>query len=335
MAYQGFTLADAKQFLRDWDRQNGSSRGDRQYTRICNDANRELWSTGEWDFAQRNIRMVFNAVSGGGNTAVSVNPGGTTVTGTLTAFSGFDKGSFIRFNGEREQYRILSVVDPVTLEIEGTYLGTLPLAAVPFLITDELRAIPLIDEAAGIKPTFRSVKHALVNAPGTIYGPLYRLQHLPVDELRLARMWSQLVDVPRFYSVEQIARIVSTGPVISELAPHLWVYPPPLARRIVTLFYNVWPGEVSLDTDKFELPANVEGVLREFLLTGLFREQGRMEEYTIQAAKAKSEAVQTIGATRYDNAPKLRVGWTPDVDFEEMGRNIRYWPVLAPGTYLP
>jgi hypothetical protein len=289
-----FTLTQAQQFLQDYDRSNGSARGARIYIKIVNDALRELYSMGEFDFSTRSTRLTFAAPYDTGT--VSISAAGTAVTGSGTTFTSAMVGRFIRFNGEAEQYRITAYGSATGITVE-TYLGSTSLSGVTYVITDERKALPTL---------FRSFQSIVSHQPTAgSQSQVWNIQPASFAKLNSLRLYYQTSDVPQFYSVRWEDPTSGNVPV-----GYLYVYPAPASAQIATVYYDVWPASVASASDELPLTYEAEGVIREFLLAGLYREQGK--DWVTQLNKARSAAREALGSTRSIDESMLRQEWSPN-----------------------
>lgn len=73
-----------------------------------------------WDQDREIVQTVIDKTAG----TVDVSAGGTTVTGTSTAFASADVGKYIQFSSSDDWYKITAVASTTSLTIESAYLGT-------------------------------------------------------------------------------------------------------------------------------------------------------------------------------------------------------------------
>ena len=90
--------------------------------RWINAAQAEIWAAYDWPWARDReiVRTVIDKTAG----TVDVSAGGTTVTGTSTAFAAADVGKFIQFSDSDDWYKITAVASAISLTIEASYAGT-------------------------------------------------------------------------------------------------------------------------------------------------------------------------------------------------------------------
>jgi hypothetical protein len=289
-----FTLTEALTYLQDYDRLNGSARAQRVYTKAVNDGLRELYAAGEFDFSTRVTRLSFAAPYSTGT--VSINAGGTAVTGSGTTFTSAMVGRYIRFNGESEQYLIATYTGATSIAIEaGTYLGSANLSGVTYTITDERKALPT---------RCRTIRSMTGNQSTASQAEVDLLEWRPFLDLNECRRTYTTAATPRIFSTKW--EDASSGNVPTG---YVHVYPAANIAYLSTVYYSVWPVLVSSGSDTLPIPYEAEGVIREFMLAFLYREMGK--EWMTQLNKAKAEAVLCLGNTRSASAPKMRAEWTP------------------------
>jgi hypothetical protein len=287
-----FTLTQARAYLQDYDRLNGSSRAQRVYDKAVNDGLRELYATGEFDFSTRVTRLSFAAPYSTGT--VSVNASGTAVTGSGTTFTSAMVGRYIRFQGESEQYLITAFGGVTSLTIE-TYFGSSNLSGVTYTITDERKVLPT---------RCRTIRRMTGNQSAGTRAEIEDLQWVPFYELNESRRLYQTAETPRIYSTKWEEPTSGNVP-----AGYVYVYPSPNVAYLSTVYYSIWPVLVSSASDELPIPYEAEGVIREFLLAFLYREMGK--EWMTQLQKAKAEATLCLGNTRTASVPKCRQEWSP------------------------
>lgn len=305
-----FTVTQARQFLRDYDKLNGSTRQQRNYDKIINDTCREVFSLGSYDYNMRVIRVSVPVAYETGTVSVSAN--GTTVTGSGTTFTSAMVGRYIRFNEEAEQYLITGFGSTTSLTIEN-YLGTDNLSNVAYQITQDRISFPT---------NFRSV-HKIVstNATGG-RSALYPTSPTSFENLQMFRQTYQIAEYPYYFATKwdtPTSGNIPTG--------YIYTYPTPAVPQILTIYYNVWPPNLSADSDQFPVPYEMEGVVREFLLAYLYREN-KDPNWTTQMQRAQAVAMQALGATRSNSAHRQRVEWVPP---GECLGEVR-WPVIDPSV---
>lgn len=101
-------------------------------TRWANEAIQKLHSKFDWPwYIDREIvQTVADKTSG----TVSVSAGGTTVTGSSTAFASVDVGKYIQFSTSDEWYKITAVGSATSLTIEAAYVETSALSGGTYTI---------------------------------------------------------------------------------------------------------------------------------------------------------------------------------------------------------
>lgn len=95
--------------------------------RWINLADDEIYSRNDWYWAfdRELVQTVIDKTAG----TVAVSAGGTTVTGTSTAFSTtLDVGKFIQFSSSNDWYKVTAVASTTSLTIEKAYVGTTALS---------------------------------------------------------------------------------------------------------------------------------------------------------------------------------------------------------------
>ena len=85
------------------------------------------WS---WLQAREIVQTVIDKTAG----TVAITAGGTTVTGTSTAFAAVDVGAYIQFSSSNDWYRIATRTSTTSLTIEAAYVGTSDLTAGTYTI---------------------------------------------------------------------------------------------------------------------------------------------------------------------------------------------------------
>lgn len=287
-----FTLANAKQYLKDLDAQSGSAQSDRQYLRICNDANSALHALGDWDFDRRNATLAYATAKTAGT--VSIAAGLTAVTGAGTAFAAADVDKFIRFNGENYAYRISAYISATAITLAEAYQGETDLAAVTYELCDERKALPA---------RFRQVCGPVQTSLGRVLEPI------SMERLNVLRSFNHQVAEPSMYAVEY----VETAGVS---AAYLWLYPAPREKRLIVLSHYVTGLELTADGDAFSVPdlAPVHMVLRAYLQGFLLEAQGKAGEAVAQISKADELGKRVLTKLRTSNQPMQRAEWTPEAD---------------------
>lgn len=284
-----FTFADAKTFLRDYNREDTSTRADRVIAKIINDANRMLHACGDWDFDRRLYRTSLAAAASTGT--VSVSTGATSVTGSSTAFATTDAGKSIRFDGEITSYIVASRSSATSITLYDAYLGATSLSGVTYELIQDRIALPA---------TFRALVQAQVD---DVMTPL---QPTSFEDLTYCRKFYRETGNPRDYALEWGSSLTST----TDRAPYIWLYPGPNSAGVLELTYFAWPTEASSDSDVFGLPYAGEGVLRSFLVALMLAEQ---RDPTADAAlmKAKMEAQESLAQFRARRELGQKEVWTP------------------------
>jgi hypothetical protein len=100
--------------------------------RWLNQSQQEIWGRYDWPWAFE--REVVQTVVDKTDGTVSVSAGGTTVTGSSTAFAATDVGSFIQFESSDDWYKITDVASSTELTIEAAYVGTSALSDGTYII---------------------------------------------------------------------------------------------------------------------------------------------------------------------------------------------------------
>lgn len=305
-----FTVTQAQDFLRNYDKLNGSARAAAVYLKIINDSCREVYSLGEPDYAMRTTRVSLAAPYETGT--VSVSAGGTTVTGSGTTFTSGMAGRYIRFNGEAEQYLITAFGSTTSLTIE-TYLGPSNLTDVTYSITEDRKSLPTL---------CRSIHEiVLANASGA-RGSLYYLKPRTFEALNFMRQSYETATYPYFFATKWEAPTSGNVPV-----GYVYLFPNPVQAQIVTIHYKVWPTEVSTGSDQCPIPYDMEATLREFLLAFLYREN-RDPNWTVQLDRARKIGLDSIGTSRTNTAHRRRSEWMPSYGGDDGWRE----PVIDPSV---
>lgn len=300
-----WTLTDIRQHLRDLDAEDGSSRAQRVYDRIANDANRALHEAGNWSFDRVKGRLHFPAQATG-TCDLSVN--GTALTNG-SGFTSADAGKHVRLRGEALQYLISAYGSASALTLAEAYRGDSAVSGGAFSLTQDRLALPT---------RFRSM--------GDIYLNDWPepLQFVTLDELLWERMNARECSVPRCYAIEFYATSTQLDAGTSK-APYLWVYPPPSSKRTLDFYYFEWPVEMSNSSDGISAPQPAEKVHREFLRAYLLLEQGKVAEYETQRNAALGFARSSLAQYRVSADAGARESWTPAADGgRRMGRR-RMW----------
>jgi hypothetical protein len=306
------TVTQSYDFIRLYDKQNGSTRAQSVYLKIINDTCREIYGgAGCPDFTVRSTRVSLAAPYSTGT--VSIVAGDTTVTGSGTTFTSAMVGRHIRFNGEAEQYRITAYTGATSISVEN-YLGPANLSGVTYTITDERKAMPT---------NCRSI-HQIVtaNASGS-RGSLYYLQPKPFEYLNLMRQTYQTSDYPYYFATKWEPPTSGNVPV-----GYYYLYPATSTAQIVTVFYNIWPTEVSSGSDQLPIPYEWEHVAREYFLAFLYREN-KDQNWQAQWSKAQAAAAAAMAATRSNTAHRQRVEWTPPTKLDNYREPVIDPDVLA------
>ena len=290
-----FTATQGLEFLRNYDKLNGSTRAQALYYKMMNDGQRELFSLGTADHTQRSTRMSLAVPYTTGT--VSISAGGTAVTGSGTTFTAAMVGRFIRFNGEAEQYEITANpgASATALTIE-TYLGTANLSGATYIISEDRKALPTL---------FRSVHQVVLSNAAGGRGSIYYLEPRSFEQLNHMRQNYVTAVYPYFFCTKWVTPASGNVPV-----GYLYLYPSPSVAQIVTVYYNTWPALLSTGTDECSIPYELEGAYREFLLAFLYREN-KDPNWMAQLDRARKVALDTIAATRTNTAPRHRSEWVP------------------------
>lgn len=282
------TLTAALTYLQDYNREATSARDVRICTKIANDANEEFHRMGLFDFDRRWGRLAFAAQKTAGT--VSINAGASAVTGVGTAFASADVGGFIRFAGEEETYPVATYVSPTSITITGTYLMAANLSAGTYSLTNPRVALPA---------RFRQFQKPQSDVVDTPMSPCL------LSQIMYWRKFIQETGNPRDYAVEW-----SSTP-----APFIWVYPDPLIKTVVDIFYYVHPTPVSAGTDLFGIPEECDGALRQLMRAHLYAEQGKPEA-AVELERARQQCFEVAGAFRSISESPQREMWTPSSDLD-------------------
>lgn len=288
-----FTLTQQWEFLRAYDKLNGSTRAQYVYTKIANDVAREMYSLGTADFTQRSTRLSLAVPYTTGT--VSVSAGGTTVTGVGTTFTAAMDGRFIRFEGEAEQYEITAFGSTTSLTIEA-YLGTANLSGVTYTITEDRKAMPSL---------FRSVHQVVLANSNSSRGSIYTLEPRSFEQINHMRQNYVTAVYPYFFCTKWVTPESGNVPL-----GYIYMYPNPSVPQIVTVYYNTWPAVMSTSTDEAPIPYEFEAPYREFLLAYLYREN-KDPNWVMQLDRAKKLAMDAIAASRSNTSVRQRCEWTP------------------------
>lgn len=283
-----FTLANAKQFLRDKDAEDGSSRAERIYIKIANDANLAFRKAGLWAFDKRYERIAFNGQYTTGTVAVTA--GGTTITGTDTVWTTAMTGRYIRMNGESLQYEVTySSPTSFTIASSGTYQGESNLSGKSYILTEERKALPA---------RFRCMAQPMLDQIE------YRLFPKPLEEIKRLRQYYAQTNYPNYYAVEWVEDVSSVP------QPYMWIYPGPSSKRVIEIPYFAWPPEATADANVFYVPFEAEDCLRAFMLAYLMREQGK-GDWGQQLGLAQAQAKESLGALEPVAEDRQRMAWYP------------------------
>lgn len=266
-------MTNVKQFLRDRNGEDASSRFDRIAEDIANDAHRALHGAGKFDFDKRFSKVV---LAGNYNTGtVSISAGGTTLTGVGTTFPTSSANRFVRLNGENELYRVTAYGSGTSLTID-TYQGDTALSGVTYELIMPRVAAPsrfrCMQEPGSDNLTYPSLKARLVQE----IKQLHRLDH----EL----------GTPRVFGFEDVE--ASSVP-----AKWMWVYPAPSSEEVFDLPHYVWPDDMTSGSDVVEIPFEAEDVYKLFLEAYLARYQ-KDPNWPALLSLARQEAVAALGTTR-------------------------------------
>jgi hypothetical protein len=285
-----FTLADVRTWLQDNDRSSASSRSQRIYDKIANDARMRIAQAGLWDFDRRVERLTYAAPYSTGTATVSLSTP-TAVTGAGgAAWTTAMIGLYVRFNGEDLLYRITARPGATTLTIE-TYRGPADLSAVTYEIVDVRQALP---------SRFRQLVNPLINLESNLY-----LEPVALDTLKMFHMDTTSTGRPLVYAIE-------TAEVSGVPTPYLWIQPAPSDKRALELPMYVWPAEATAGTDGFYLPAEAEMCFREVCLALLKREQGD-NDWQAQVGLAVDAIRHQLGCRQVGRSV-ARAEWDPDRD---------------------
>ena len=100
--------------------------------RWLNQSQQEIQSRWDWPWALD--RAIVQTVADVTTGTVSVSSGGTTVTGSSTAFAASHIGRYIQFQGSNDWYKITDVAGTTELTIESGYTQTSALSAGTYII---------------------------------------------------------------------------------------------------------------------------------------------------------------------------------------------------------
>lgn len=289
-----WTLADIRIFCRDLDHEDGSTRAQRVYDRIANDANRDLHEAGNFIFDRVRGRLVYPALLSG---TCSVSVDGTAVTAG-SGFTTADVGKHLRFRGEPTQYLVSAYVGATALTLGEAYRGASAVSAGAFQLTQDRMALPT---------RFRSMDRVALDVVER------RLKFVELDTLAHHRMHRRDVSIPYLWSVEMYATGTQLDAGTSK-APYLWLYPSPSDKRIVEFYYFEWPVEMSDAAHGIGAPQPAEKVHREFIKAHLLLEQGKVQEHQTQMSLAKRMAMDTLSAYRVTSNLDVKREWTPEAD---------------------
>lgn len=303
-----FVFSDAQQFLRDYNREDTTSRADRVLTRIINDANRALHSAGDWDFDKKTYETTVDAMVTTGT--VSVSAASSMVTGSGTAFASTDVGKYIRLNGEVNSYLVTARASTTSITISPAYRGTTSLTDVNYQLTMDRISVP---------SNFRSILSVQLDYVTT------PMMSIPLEQIKYNKKFYKEVNYPRAYAIEWSTSIGST----TDRVPYLWIYPSAVQQQILELFYFAWPAETSSSSDVFGIPTQAEGILREFMIAYLLQEQ-RAPESGEAMAKAIRSAREGLAMFRSQPDVGQKEIWTPNSDDGVIRSNSLFYP-LAPG----
>lgn len=288
-----FTLTQIRDYLRNYDKLNGSSRQQSIYDKAANDSLREMYSIGEPDYAGRVTRVSLAAPYDTGT--VSINSSDTAITGSGTTFTSSMVGRYIRFNGEAEQYRITGFTNGTSIACE-TYLGTSNLSGVSYSITEDRKALPTL---------CRSIHSVVLTNASGARGQIYYLEPRSFEQMNHMRLNYTTATYPYYYATKWDAPDSGNVPV-----GYLYLYPNPTINQIVTIYYKVWPVELSSASDQAPIPYEFEGVLREFLIAYLWREN-KDPNWMAQLEKARKMMVEALASTRTNTGHLIRQEWCP------------------------
>ena len=304
-----WTLADIRQYLKDLDSDDGSSRAQRLYDRIANDANRALHGAGDWSFDRTRLRLLFVAAKSDGTIAITQD--GTAVTGTSTSFSTSgtvtDVGKFFRFNGQAHQYRCTAAASSTSATVEA-YRGATLASGTTYQLTHDRVAL--------------DARFRKLSVPDGD-DDTYMVWPTTLDALLSERLHGREVSQPQICAEEWFT--TSTAGAAPD--PYLWVYPSPLTRTVLDVPAYLWPVELSASTDGISAPKEADSVYREFLHAYLFQIQGKHAEYQTQLASAMARARGDLAAFRANNEGGTRQMWNPEADPpNRLGRRMRPAP---------
>jgi hypothetical protein len=304
-----FTFANAKTFLRDYNKQSASDQSDRIIARIANDANFALHSFGDWDFDKKVTKLNVAALLNDGTVDIA-NGDNTVAQNDAASFSSSLLGRYIRINGDPAQYLLTAYVDTTHMTISPAYFAD-SVTAATYQITNDRVSLPT---------DFRDIYSAqldMVTAP---------MCSVPLDQIYYRRQFYKELNYPRLYAVEWSTSVSVT----TDRVPYLQIYPAAQSKQQITIFYYAWPAEVVADADLFGLPVQAEPVLREFLVAYMLKEQRdpAWKEY-LGAARRLAE----INLAQFRSQPDVgqKEQWSP---YGDEGRSSSlgtlFYP-LAPG----
>jgi hypothetical protein len=287
-----WTLADILQYIQDNDHANTSTRGARQHKKIANDANLALHSAGDWDFDRTMHRVVLAAEKAGGTLSLAVDA--AAITGVGTDFQAADVGSYFRFAGEAQQYRLLTRTTALACTCE-TYRGAANLSGAAYSLTQDRVALPA---------RFR----AFEVADDGLIGPL---DVCDLAELQYDRLHRRETGIPNRCAYEETSD--PTAVAGAAPTPYLWVYPSPTSKTVLDLPVYLWPAEMTDNAHGIGAPARAERSYREFVLAYLYREQGDYQKFQAQVQVAVSMARADLGQRARRVWGQKRM-WNPDED---------------------
>lgn len=300
-------LADIRQYLKDNDVDDGSTKAVRQYDRIANDACRAMHEAGDWSFDRKKQRLAFAAAKTAGT--VSATIAGTAFTGSGTAFAAGDVDKLFRLRGEDLQYRVSAYVGAEELTCEA-YRGATAASGVAYQLTQDRAALDTL---------FRKLSYPILGNFNVA------LDLADQDELLADRLMGREVSHPRKCAVEMYTVAVDgTAP-----APYLWVYPAFEDAGVIDFYAFLWPLEMTAVGHGISAPAQAESVHREFCKAYLLQMQGRQQEFDNQMAHAVRAAHIALGQFRFRAHQGQKEYWTPESDGP--GRVRRRRMVMAPG----
>ena len=297
------TLANVKQFLRDRNGEDASTRFDRIAEDIANDAHKALHGAGKFEFDKRFGKVV---LAGNYNTGtVSISAGGTALTGSGTTFTSAFANRYIRLNGENELYLVSAYVSPTALTLE-TYQGDTALSGVSYEIIMPRVAAP---------SRFRCMQE-----PGSDNLTYPNLKYKSAHEIKQLHRLQHTLGQPEYFGFENVES--SSVP-----AKWMWVWPAPDDEEVFELPYYVWPDDMTTSNDVVEIPFEAEDTYKLFLEAYLARYQ-KDPNWVNHLAYAKEQAAETLGNTRSASRPRQTEAWYYGCDDDRM---IQRDVVLAPG----